>query len=336
MQPKTIQKYLIFCILIILISSTLWVYYLMKWTNPDSARIIIQSGARVATIANLLYEKNIISSSTLFKIIIRLKNNTQLQAGEYYFKDGLTLKQVISMLQYGQIYPTDIKITLVDGWTIEQMDNYLFNKSILPKGEFIKEAHQVQKYKSKYTFLENISSNTLEGFLFPDTYQIHNNATANNIINKMLTNFQNRMQKQTTKITSSSEPTLYDIVTIASIIEREVKFNTEKSIVSDILWKRLKINMPLQVDSTLNYITHNQSFRLNEQELKIDNPYNTYKYKGLPPTPISNPGYESLNAALNPQDSPYLYFLSKPNGESVFSKTHAEHVINKHKWLLNN
>jgi UPF0755 protein len=126
---------------------------------------------------------------------------------------------------------------------------------------------------------------------------------------------------------------IFDIITMASLLEKEVRTEEDKKIVAGILWKRMEIGMPLQVDATIAYITGKNSTRISKEETKIDSPYNTYKYKGLPLGPICNPGFESIFASLYYEDSDYLYYLSTPEGETIFSKTLEEHNIAKGKYL---
>ena len=170
----------------------------------------------------------------------------------------------------------------------------------------------------KKEFLEKTAG--LEGYLFPDTYLFLPGAETEQIIGTMRDNFQKK-----------AGDVGQDTVIMASLIEKEVPDSDDRKIVSGILWKRLEIGMPLQVDAVFPYITGRQ--KVLSDDLKIDSLYNTYFYKGLPPGPISNPGLDAIEAARNPKESPYLYYLSGRDGKTHFAKTFAEHLKNKEKYL---
>jgi UPF0755 protein len=173
----------------------------------------------------------------------------------------------------------------------------------------------------------------LEGYIFPDSYKIRKEETIEDIINKTLQNFDKKVTPELRQEIEKQNKTIFEIITMASLLEKEVKTLEDKKIVSGILWKRLENNMPLQVDATISFITGKKDANISIEETKIDSPYNTYKYKGLPLGPISNPGLESIIAAIYPESSDYWYYLSTPEGETVFSKTLEEHNIAKAKYL---
>jgi UPF0755 protein len=154
------------------------------------------------------------------------------------------------------------------------------------------------------------------------------NSSCRDIVLKMLSNFKEKIDN-----TSIKGKTIFEIINMASLIEKEVRTFEDKKIVSGILWKRLEIGMPLQVDATIAYITKKKTTRISLEELKIDSPYNTYLYKGLPLGPISNPGLSSIVASINPEKSDFLFYLSTLEGETVFSRNLTEHNIAKQKYL---
>lgn len=185
---------------------------------------------------------------------------------------------------------------------------------------------------------QNINHLDLEGYLFPDTYQVFDGALASIIIAKMLSNFDRKLTFDLRLEIKKQGKTIYQIVTMASILEREVRSQKDMKIAADIFWRRLADGMPLQADSTLNYFGQNNlgwqaKPGLTYEQLQIDSSYNTYKYKGLPPTPISNPGWQAIEAAIYPAPNKYWYFLSKPSGETVFAYTLAEQEKNKRLFL---
>ncbi len=171
-----------------------------------------------------------------------------------------------------------------------------------------------------------------EGYLFPDTYRFYESASAEEVVDVMQKEFEEKIQPLAADIQSSGR-SKKDIITMASIIEREVRTPRDKALVSGILWKRMRGGMPLQVDATLFYITGKASHELDAADLESISPYNTYKHKGLPPTPISNPGLESIKASIHPIESPYFFYLSGSDGVTHYARTFDEHKKNKVLYL---
>ena len=174
---------------------------------------------------------------------------------------------------------------------------------------------------------------SLEGYLFPDTYEISEGESPEDIIKNILVNFEKKITRELKEAIALKNKSVFEIITMASMIEKEVKTINDKKIVSGILWKRLEDGMPLQVDATINYITGKNHKSALLADLKINSPYNTYKYQGLPLGPISNPGIDSILAAIYPTESKYWYYLSADSGKTIFSKTLKEHNAAIAKYL---
>ena len=174
-------------------------------------------------------------------------------------------------------------------------------------------------------------SASLEGYLFPDTYRFFKDAKLPDVVNKMIANLENKLTSDLKMAIKNSSFTTYEVLTMASLIEKEVKSDSDREIVSGILWKRLKAKIPLQVDATLVYITGRKE--ISDADKKINSPYNTYYYRGLPKGPISNPGLSAIRAAVFPENSPYWYYLSAKDGQTIFSQTLEEHNRNKAIYL---
>lgn len=203
-----------------------------------------------------------------------------------------------------QILAPQIRITIPEGYAVKDI------------AERFKNFRNFNGEK----FLE--LSESKEGYLFPDTYFFTSKETPEEIIEKMENNFKVKagdVQK--------------DILIMASIIEKEARKPEDRRIISGILWKRIKEGMPLQVDAVFDYLLDKASHEITQADLKMDSPYNTYKHKGLPPTPICNPGLDAINAALNPVDSKYWYYLSDRNGTTHYAATFEQHKQNKFKFL---
>ena len=221
----------------------------------------------------------------------------------------------------------------IEGWTIADMANYLVKEGIIEVPAELEQRAKVEYFNDQYDFLPEVAEQeSLEGYLFPDTYRVFVDASVDDIIVKMLDNFRKKTADLRAKV-KEQRKNLRDIVILASILEKEVKSEDDMKIAADIFWRRLKAGMFLQADSTLNYFTGGENPSLTAEELKIDSPYNSYKYKGLPPTPISNPGLKALTAAVDPTANDYWYFLTDSQGKAYFAKTLAEHNANKRKYL---
>jgi UPF0755 protein len=187
---------------------------------------------------------------------------------------------------------------------------------------------------SNYDFLKDKPENlSLEGYLFPDTYLIEKKESLENIVKIILNNFDKKLNQNLRDEIKKQNKGIFEIITMASLIEKEVINYEDKQIVSGILWKRIKAGVPLQVDASVVYALNAKKEKISIEDTKINSPYNTYKYRGLPLGPICNPGLESIKAAIYPKETNYWYYLSKPSGETVFSKTLEEHNIAIYKYL---
>src|SRR3972149_5513944 len=226
-------------------------------------------------------------------------------------------------------------------------DRFLFETEVWLRGsekEFVVGNYKLPAKASVTDSREIISGSTydvlalkqkgadLEGYLYPDTYYVYKDSRPEDLIKKMLDNFENKT-KDILAEAQVSDKDFHDILTLASIVEREVPKTSERPIIAGLFLKRIQIGMALQSDATVNYVTGKYRLRPTYDDLQVDSSYNTYKNRGLPPSPIGNPSISSIKAVLNPEQSEYLYFLSKPTGETVFSKTLDEHNENKAKYL---
>jgi len=230
------------------------------------------------------------------------------------------------------------KVTIIEGWRLKDIASDLAKEGIVSEEDFMSAA-AIDNWRDRYEFLNDPRIKSLEGFLFPDTYNFFVEVTANDIIKKLLDEFDHKVTDKMRADLKSQKCSLYDAIILASILEREISnmpsHDGERDIVADIFWSRIKIGMGLQSDATVNYVTGKTSTRPTLKDLAIDSPYNTYKYRGLPPGPINNPSLASIKSAIYPQASDYLYFLTDENSNAYFAKTYAEHQANIRKYLDN-
>lgn len=257
-------------------------------------------------------------------------------AGVYEFPKGMLIPEAARIITGGEVVPMRVKVTFPEGWTMKEYAERLTANG-LAGDEFLKIAtNPNQALLAAYPFLSELPRGaTLEGYLFPDTYYFSKEATADDIIKKMLNTFSSKIVVVTRQEMAAQEKSLFEIMTMASIVEGEVTNDADRKIVAGLFWNRLANEMPLQSDATLEYALGTNKKQHSIAETKIDSPYNSYQNKGLPPGPVSNPGLASVLAALDPIHSDFVYFLSDPKtGQTVFAKTFEQHVANKAKYGL--
>ena len=262
-------------------------------------------------IGKLLKKEGIIRSVKLFLFLTNRYNvQKKLKSGIYEFSGRTPLKKVIEKLVKGEI--ALVRITIPEGANIYEIAEILKRSGLI---------------KDKNEFIEYAKRNNLEGFLFPDTYYFPYNISIEGICLKMWNRFKNIFEEIYDEgINKNNWEEVKKIVTVASIVEKEASLTSERKIIAGIIYKRLKKNIPIESCATVEYALGYRKRRLTNSDLKIKSPYNTYIYKGLPPTPICNPSKDSLIAALNPTKTDYMFFLSKGDGTNHFSKTYAEHL----------
>lgn len=323
-------------ILAIIISLFGWLSFRYEIDNPinkdaQAKMFVIETGQSVGEIGKNLAQEGIIRSSLYFKLyVLKEKLEDKIQAGTYSIGQNLSIKKIVEKIIAGEIIDQEIKITIIEGWTIEDMAEYLAKKKIVDKDRFIELTKADRELK-----IGNQKSeiNFLEGYLFPDTYMIFANAAEEDIIAKMLNNFKKKLTKKMLADIRKQGRTLEEIIKMASLIEKEVQTKEDMKKVAGIFYNRLNSNIKLESDATLSYVLRDKVAAHTYDDLKLDSPYNSYMYRGLPPTPISNPGASAIEAAIYPAETDYYYFLSGKNGKTYFSKTYEEHLRNKAKYL---
>ncbi len=344
---KKIEIIAILIISLFIFGATSLFYFSLPVSREQTEKVFeVKKGESIFEIAKRLEEAGLIKNKYLFLCITIFKGKErQLKAGKYILSPSMTLQEILDILSKGKT--PIVKITIPEGWNLKEIAQYLEEKGLCQKEEFFeivgwqgvdyskeKNLPQAQDFSNKFPFLKDKPKNvSLEGYLFPDTYFVKKTATCQEIVKMFLENFSKKLTPDLQEEIKKQKKTVFEIVTMASLLEKEVKTKEDKEIVAGILWKRLKAGIPLQVDATITYITGRRTTKITFEELQIDSPYNTYKYLGLPLGPISNPGMESILAAIYSKQSNYWYYLSTPEGKTIFSKTLSEHNKNKAKYL---
>ena len=326
---KKIMRITSAVLLLIVLYFLFQIYVPLHPTSQETIVYTIQKGWGNDDIAKELKSLGMIRSSYLFQIYTFLSfNHTELQAGKYTLSSSMSIYKIVKKMASGDTRKD--RFVIYEGWNVADIGEYLESRELCTKEEFA--AATEKSYELEYEFLvEKPDDVGLEGYLFPDTYEIFEGQTCEDIIKNMLTNFDNKLTPEIRAEIQAQNKTIFDVITMASLLEKEVRTLEDKKIVAGILWKRLDIGMPLQLDSTVNYITGGNNPSVSIKNTQIDSPYNTYKYPGLPKGPISNPGMDSIIATLEPTKTDYLYYLS--DGKTYFSKTLKEHNANKAKYL---
>lgn len=277
--------------------------------NSKTINYVAQKGQGDEEIALELKKIGIINSSYFFRFYVVFSGqHAKLQAGTYSISSGMSTKQIVDKFAKGDIIKD--QITLVEGWNLEDIKKYFISKNICTAESF--SLATKKDYSSEFEFLlDKPKDVNLEGYIFPDTYQFLAGDSCETIIKKTLNNFQRKLGEKNYFEINKQKKTVFDVVVLASIIEKEVVTLTDKKMVAGILNNRLESGMPLQVDVAKD----------------------TYKFAGLPDNPISNPGLDSILAAIYPTESNYMYYLSTKDGKTIFSKTLAEHNAAIAKYL---
>ena len=310
------KRYIFLIGIIIFFLGTYWLVISPPRDFPSRSIISVPQGSGLLRLSAKLKNEGIIRSEIGFRTLaIIFGGERVLQAGDYYLPHPENVIRMAYRIVHGERSLASIRVTIPEGYTAREISD-LFDS-------------RFQKFDhAQFVALAP------EGYLFPDTYFMEMSSTASSTIQILQNNFLKKIAPYESDVASSTH-SLKDIVTMASILESEGSNKTDREIISGILWRRISIHMPLQVDASLKYINGKTSSELTVSDLNADSPYNTYKYAGLPPGPISNPGLESILAALHPADSNYLYFLTDNDGIMHYARTFDEHKKNKAKYLGN-
>lgn len=270
---------------------------------PYGRAVRIEKGENLEQISAKLNDEGVVKNRRSFAFLAKILNKAQkIKYGDYIFTEPTSVFGIIGRMAKGDFGIPLVKITVPEGSDIRDIADIFNDFENFNKAEFVSKAK------------------VYEGYLFPDTYLFLPSATADEVVKAMRDNFNSKI--------GEINP---EAIIMASLIEKEASNGEDREIISGILWKRIKLGMPLQVDAVFPYLTRRE--KIISEDFKIDSPYNTYANKGLPPGPIANPGLDAVRAALNPKESPYLYYLHEKSGKTRFAKTYEEHLQNVDKYL---
>lgn len=291
--------------------------------------VVIEEGYSTEMVGDALKEKELITNVTVFKLKSKLEGyDGGYQPGVYSLSKSQSMEEVMAVIVSGK---SDVaRFTIPEGYTTEQTMGVLVDAQLVTEDDFMDE---VLNGDFDYKFLAGTPDDEtrLEGFLYPDTYEVYRNATAHDIIDRMLSHFDELVTDEHYAKAKDLGMSIKDIVTMASLIERETKISDERAKVASVIYNRLDKNMKLQIDAAIQYILDEPKEHLLYSDLKVDSPYNIYQHEGLPPGPICSPRIECIDAALNPDDTNFIYYVMAPalDGTHNFSETAAEFEKNK-------
>ncbi|MCK4540223.1 endolytic transglycosylase MltG [Candidatus Parcubacteria bacterium] len=340
------MKKLTFIIILLILTVFCGFYFVYQYSigvadtkNYEDITFRVASGESVKQIAENLLEKDLIKSKFYFSLYVKSQDKENvLQAGEYILNSSMPIRKIVSILASGRALSRERDVKIIEGWRLTDVGEYLEKEGVSTKQKFLSLTKSAANWPfdfEKPKMLNAIPANAdLEGFLFPDTYRIYKDDNEVVLIKKMINNFADKFTAKMAEDAARQGRDVFEVVTMASIIEKEVRGYEDMRIVSGLFWNRVKNGRGLESCATLAYISGVDKPVYSLEDTKIKSDYNTYQNLGLPPGPICNPGLNALNAAIYPVDTDYNYFLSRSdNGETVFSKSYQEHLRNKAKYL---
>jgi len=301
-------------------------------TDITKVTITVPMGSGTPQIAAILEKNGIIGNSDTFKLVSKISgNNGKYKAGTYALSPSMNLNEIMEKLQSG--ISAGNMITIPEGYSISEVAEVLEKAGFIDKEVFFDELENGDFGQKFIEFLPE-GPNRLEGFLFPETYDVPINASEYDIINIMLNQFDKLYTDEFYARSSELGFNINEIITIASMVEKEAAVNEDRPKVASVVYNRLEVNMPLQFDSTVQYVLGDLKARLSYEDIQIESEYNTYTNPGLPPGPICSPGLEAIKATLYPEETEYLYFVVNPDGNRThqFAVTYEEFLKYKKEY----
>ena len=283
----------------------------------------VRPGMSVSEIGKELYERGIIDSEMKFWWTAKLNGfENKVKSGTFAMQTGMTPRDALEILVYGNT--VTIRFTIPEGFSVRDIAQRLDDEGLVKADAFISLAKTYRPYPYVEEH-ENVRY-AVEGFLFPDTYEINGEFDAARIMQMMAENFDRRLTKEMRDRAREMDLSIYELVTLASLVEKEAYHEEDRPIIAQIFLKRLRLGMPLQADPTVQYLLDAPKEDLLYRDTEIESPYNTYQNVGLPPGPIASPGTASLMAVLHPADTNYLYFVADRNGNNYYATNYADHL----------
>lgn len=343
------KKFLLGVVIILFFLFLGRICFRLYWVSPakDSPFLSfeISEGQTLPVTIKELQKSGLLNNPYIFKWYLKKeKLDKKIQIGIFGLQPNLSIRSLAKIITDPEA--AVIKLTFPEGWNLRDYAHYLENQSLFMAEELnelvgfpavdykeIKDFPPLKNFVDKFYFLKDKSDRvSLEGYLFPDTYRFKKNIKLLEIVETLLKNFGDKINPYMAEI-NNQHKSINEIVIAASLIEAEAKTESDRRLISDIIWRRLDVGLPLQLDSTVNYITGNKKPAISLAEQTIESLFNTYKHTGLPLGPIDNPGLQSILAAIYPEHNDYWFFLTGKDGQMHYAKNLKEHNENKRKYL---
>ena len=297
-------------------------------TSDAKIYLHVTAGRTSKEIGQELEDHGVIASHWKFWLVAKMNGyDNQIKTGIYELHPGMEPRDVLQKLVNGET--TRIKFTIPEGFRIQDIAKRLGDEGIVDEKEFLKKAKSYRPYD--YITPTDDVYYDCEGFLFPDTYELRSDYDVDTILKEMSSDMDERLTPKIRARAKELDLSIYELITFASLVEKEVRYADDRPIVAQVFWKRLKMGMPLQSDTTFQYLRDDPKEDLSLADTTVDSPYNTYQHKGLPPGPIASPGMAAIEAVLYPANTDYLYFVADRDGHNHYSRTYAAHeaVVNE-------
>ncbi len=316
---------IILIILVVLAAVAIPLYRYFMPYRVDSVTVEIPAETTSSEIGSILADHHVIRGELDFKVYLKLSGRgNDLQQGNYTFDGSYSLKEVVDRLEEGGEDSVGTRVTIPEGYNMEQIIATLEEKGVTTREEFL-DAAANGDYNYDYIG-EKGDALRVQGYLFPETYLFEKGISAYDVINTMIAQFDSLLTDEWKAQLATRGLSIHDWVTMASIVEKEAVVQEDRPIIAGVFYNRLDQGMLLQSCATVQYALGEVKPVLTNEDVAVDSPYNTYIHEGLPPTPIASPGEASLEAALYPADTTYLFFVAKPNGAHIFTNTYEEHL----------
>ncbi|MDT8861508.1 endolytic transglycosylase MltG [Alkalihalobacillus sp. MEB130] len=343
-QAKVVRKIVFYSLIgIFIIGIILFIsaYFYLKnalgpvdAADPEEIQVTVPIGSSANQIGTILEEEGLVRNGTFFRYYVRYKNESGFQAGDYALSTDMTMDEIIAELKEGRVMQEpELVFTIPEGRWLEDVAKIMANETSHTEEEVMEvltDSEYIESLIDQYSMLtEDILDEdiryALEGYLFPARYDfMDEDPSIESMIEAMLGGTQKVIEEFASDV-EASEYSIHEILTLASIIEREAQKSEDRYLISGVLYNRLDRDMPLQVDPTVSYALGEHLYMTSYAALEVDSPYNTYRYRGIPIGPIANPGKDSIRAALSPEKTDYLFFYARFNGDVIYNETYEEH-----------
>jgi len=324
-RKESTKYFILLTILFILLVAFIFTLILLPHKHIGVITIKIPKGANLKEIADILKKNRVIQDKEGFIVLVKLhRKGEKLQAGWYKFSQMMNPRKVLTILLEGPI--AKVKVVIPEGLTIEKIAHILKQEADIDSLTFVNLSRDVF-----FVHSSGINANTAEGFLFPNTYIFSKGESSSSVLSVMIKKTLNIIDDSLRERAMEMGYTVEQIITVASMIEKEAMMDKERAIIASVIYNRLRRKMRLQVDATVQYALPEHKNKLLYSDLRVKSPYNTYIHRGLPPGPIASPGLKSIEAAFHPARTRYLYYVSRGDGTHIFSRTMKAHIKAKRR-----